>query len=315
MALDIPGLKKRQEEARANRGNFYKPVEGKNTVRVFTFKHKVTKADAKAGLFGKNMIGKMTDDLLERVITRQFNIGGNRAPTVSTDATIKQWQDLKKSKGEEAARSIAPRKAFILNIVDTGSKDLKMRTFAAPASVFNAIVDFITDEEYGEEMLGRKGRDFVITYKPNASPSEMYTVAPRKEGKSPKLSSELEGQVKDLYSEEEAKSFGAVAKVEEEDDDADDEGDEEDADGEESDADDEDGETVDTDEDDDSDDEDDDDDAKDDSDGSDSDDDDEEDADDDSDEDDDEEDGDSDSEDEDEDDDQPKKKKLKKKKK
>ena len=300
MALDIPGLKKRQEAARANRGNFWKPIEGKNTIRVFTFKHKVTKADIKAGLFGKAQEGKTVEEL-ERIITRQWI---DRKPIISTDATIKKWQELKKTKGEQAARDIAPRKAFMLNVVDTGGKEIKMSTWAAPASVFNAIVDLITDEEFGEEMLGRKGRDFVISFKPNASPGEMYNVVPRKEGKSPKLSSELEAQVKDLYSDEEYKTFGSVPADTDEEEDADAEVDEDEDDEEE------DGETVDADNDDE--DESDDEDDDDDSDESDSDDDSEDEDDDDADDEDDEDDED---EDEDSDDEEPApKKKLKKKK-
>ena len=81
MGINIPELKKRQEAARANRGDFWKPVADKNTIRVFTFKHKVMQADVKAGLFGKAQEGKTVEEL-ERVITRQF-MGVNRAPPPS----------------------------------------------------------------------------------------------------------------------------------------------------------------------------------------------------------------------------------------
>lgn len=231
MALDLGKIKKRQKETEAkSRGGFWKPEEGKNTIRVFPFTHKVTKEDVKAGLFDKDKVGKTVTEL-DRPVVRFFPGGG--APVHASDADVAAWRKKmdKASKSEQAKlRKEGPQQHWMLNIVDTGSDEQKVVEYAANKTVYNAVLAVVLDEEDGgEDVLGPKGRDFIITYDPNKEGAAKYSVSLRDEKKSEKLPETLEEQVKDFYDSSifEALGSGEAAEEEEEDEEDEDESEEE----------------------------------------------------------------------------------------
>ncbi len=185
MALDLDRIKKKQAATKSSGGNFFKPQEGRNIVRVFSFKHKVTKADVKAGHFNKKHLGKTVDEL-DRAVTRVFI---NRKPY------------LIKSASDPIARKHADDVStqYMLNVVDVMGAEKKVKQFGAGKTVYNAIIDSIMDPDYGEGILGCNGRDFVITYHPDKEGANRYSVRLRDESKCTKLPASLAKGVYDYY--------------------------------------------------------------------------------------------------------------------
>ena len=228
MPLDLGKIKKRQKETEAkSRGGFWKPQDGKNTVRVFAFNHKVTKEDVKAGLFDKEKLGKTVTEL-DRPVLRFFPEGGR--PVHASDSDVAAWRKKmdKAGKSEQAKlRQAGPQQHWMLNIVDTGAEEQKVVEYAANKTVYNAILAVVLDEEDGGEgVLGPEGRDFIITFDPKKEGAAKYSVSLRDEKKSEKLPESLEEQVKDFYDSGVFDSLGSGEAPEPTEDDPDDEEDE-----------------------------------------------------------------------------------------
>lgn len=262
MPLDLGKIKKRQKETETkSRGGFFKPQEGKNTIRVFTFDHEVTKEDVKAGLFDKAKLGKKVTEL-DRPVMRFFPGGGK--PVMAKEADIASWRKKmdRADKTEQAKlRQSGPQQHWMLNIVDTSADEQRIVEFAANKTIYNAILEKVLDPEFGEDVLGCEGRDFIVTYDPKKEGAAKYSISLRDEKKSEKLPESLEEQVKDYYDADVYAALGGDAEVaaeeedddeeEEEDDDEKDEADSEDEDVEEEDDDDSDDEDEDEESDDD----------------------------------------------------------------
>ena len=209
MALNMDRIKQKQQAMKREGSSYWRPEDGgKNQIRVFKFGHKVTKEEAEAGLFSAKEVGKITEDI-DRVVTRQYGLHPENIPMVSTERSLDLYAEIKK-KDAELAKQIRPSKAYFLNIVDTLDPQKKVVLYGAPKTVFNDIIKYITDPEYGEEVLGCNGDDFIIEYNSKAPPTEMYSTRLRKSGTSEKLPSGLEKQVVDLYSSEAEAVFGEV---------------------------------------------------------------------------------------------------------
>ena len=228
MPLDLGKIKKRQKETEAKaRGGFWKPQEGKNTVRVFPFTHEVTKEDVKAGLFEKDKVGKTVTEL-DRPVVRFFPGGGR--PRHASEEEVASWRKKfdKASKDEQKKlRQSGPQQHWMLNVVDTSADEMKVVEFAANKTIYNAILAIVLDDEDGgEDVLGCEGRDFIITYDPKKEGAAKYSVTLRDEKKSEKLPESLEEEVKDYYDASVFEALGSGEAAEE--DEADDEDEEED---------------------------------------------------------------------------------------
>jgi hypothetical protein len=211
MALDLSKLKRQQAETTYKEGDYFKAREGKNILRVFKFSHKVTKEEAKAGDFNTDQVGKTVDELV-RPVVRHFNVGGHKRPVLSCEEIMEKYERLK-SEDEKAAEKIRPAKAFFMNVVDMDDMKSGMQPWACPTSVYNKILGFLLEEEYGgeEKLLGCKGRDFIVTYDPKAnSPGEMYNVMLREKEVCKPLPDKAQDKVIDFYDPENAALLGEV---------------------------------------------------------------------------------------------------------
>lgn len=272
MPLDMDRIKQKQKEtASRGGGNFFKCVESRNTIRVFAFEHKVTKEDVALKLFPKDKLGKTVTEI-DRPVTRFFP--KNRAkgkPRLSSGPDDPRMVEFEKGirskskKDQDAARENGPRTSYFINVVDTSKETPKVVEFAAPKTVYDKILSELLDPEGdGEEMLGCKGRDFVITFDKSKKGADMYDTKLRDAKKCEELPESVEEGVQDFYDPETLAKLAAPADSEDasdddedEDDDTDDEDldeddeDEDDDDDEDSDDEDEDDEDEDEDEDDD----------------------------------------------------------------
>ncbi len=219
MSLNTERLKKQQLETAksAGGGDSWKPSEGKNLVRLFPFSHKVTKEDVENNRYEKVQLGKSFDELA-RAVTRHFNVSSSGIPVISNDAIMDRWRKLNKSKSKEdqaVAKKISPATGYFINMVDTNDVAKGMLTWACPKSVFNKILTYINDPDYGEEILGIKGRDIVVVYESAKEGSDKYQIMLRKEGKSEELPDDLDSEVLDLYDPENEGIFGVIDSGEE----------------------------------------------------------------------------------------------------
>ena len=213
MSLDLDRIRKKQKAAQAKSGgNYFKPQEGKNTIRVFAFSHKVTKNDVKAEHFGKKFLGKRVTEL-DRPVMRVYI---NNRPVLlkgPNDPLAKKYKDDVGT-------------AYFMNVVDTQQAEKKVVYYAAVKTVYNAILDTILDDDYGEDVLGCSGRDFIIQYYPEKEGASKYRVTVRDEKKSSKLPSSLEKGVMDFYDEETYEKLGTPRPDDDDDDESEDDEDE-----------------------------------------------------------------------------------------
>jgi hypothetical protein len=208
-------------ETSKSSGNFFRCSNGKNLIRIFKFKHEVSKADVAAGYFKKEDIGEEVEEL-DRPITLHYNYSSDsKKPVVSNRRVMKEYQQLVKSTDEndvKRAEDIKPSKKYFLNVVDINDIDGGVKVFGATKGVYNAILEILMDPEYGGEnkLFGVNGLDFGIIYnKQAASPGDMYKTIPRAGGNSEKLSKDLEKQVVDLYDPKNLSMFGTVVSDDE----------------------------------------------------------------------------------------------------
>ena len=242
MSLDLNKIRKKQKEtnAKSSGGGYWKPEAGRNTIRVFSFDHKVTKEDVKAGLFEKDKLGKMVTEL-DRQVVRFFS----PAPRIASEKELEAWRakfDKCPKAKKQTMKQSGPQTHWVLNIVDTSAAEPKIVEFAANKTIYNRILGEVLDPDHGEDILGANGRDFVIEYDPEKDGSAKYTVKLRDEKKCEKLPESLEGQVKDYYDPDVYAGLGSgeTAKdtSEEEEDESEEEEDEDDLDSDEEDEDD-----------------------------------------------------------------------------
>jgi len=204
MALDINRIRQKQKETEArDRGAFFKPQEGRNVIRIFTFEHKVTKADVTAGLYTKDKLNTVVTEI-DRPVSRFFRSGSKPVHFLSKeDALYKEYETAKRKYGDkdQKVRQMGPSTHYVMNVIDVMDVKSGMKEFAAPRSVYNKILDTIGDPDFGESVLGIKGQDFIITYTEKNQGTEKYSVKIRPKDKCEVLpKSVLEGVI-DFYSE------------------------------------------------------------------------------------------------------------------
>lgn len=184
-------------------GDLAKLVDGKNVLRIFSFAHKVTKADIDAGLYDKThaKVGQSFDEVFHETME---HLGEGEAPlTCSGPATCPRCAQIVALSGTMDAKSLKRMQAkarFYVNAINTDRPGAGMHTYAFPSTVAGTIAGYIRNEDYTpEELLGCNGRDFVITRDSKASPSMMYNVQLRDAKKSEALPASLQGNVVDLF--------------------------------------------------------------------------------------------------------------------
>ena len=212
--LNLEKYKKQKAElGRSNNATSWRAQPGtENVIRVFMFEHKVTKEDVTLKLYNKDEIGT-TQKELSRMGMFHYNLNSNpKIPTHTNPEIQKVYQEVSKRKDPKSkalADKIKPNKKYFLNVVDLNDIDGGMKIFPASKTVYDAILKYLTDEDYGEECFGCNGRNFKIEYDDKAKGSDMYSVLIGNEKNSKPLPSDLEKQVSDLY---DPKIFSSFAK-------------------------------------------------------------------------------------------------------
>lgn len=219
MGLDLGQLAARQAEM-ANVGNRFKPkkVPNNSRIRVFIFTHKVTQEDVKNGLFTKDKLGK-TVDQLDRGVTMQFGLAEKKRPILATAATLAKHDALSKSgkdADKKAAEAIKPSRKYLLNVIDIDEKPRKMRVWACPSTAYNDILALVMSKNFGEAILGCKGRDLELTFDPSKAAAEMYKVMPLDQSKSVILNADLQNKVNDFWTAAGLKEAGLDLEATEE---------------------------------------------------------------------------------------------------
>jgi hypothetical protein len=211
--MDLNRIKQRQQAAKT--GDRFKFQDGATNVRLFFFSHVVTEADIKAGFFQKNKLGKKEKEC-DRAVTIHFMGGEHNRPQLSNPKLMAQYEEVLADKGAEVARKIGPQTKFGVNLVNMDEKPRKMYQPMIPKTVYNKILskmanpDYMVDGVYGAKLVGCNGRDFVVTYNPNAKGMLKYEVDLREKDLCSVLDVELLKSVKDFYSPEGFASLGIV---------------------------------------------------------------------------------------------------------
>jgi len=202
MALNTKRLGRSQRSSKINLSGFFRLVDGKNVVRIFTFKHKVQKSDFVKGFYNKDddiKAGKVFDEL-EREVPRHFTEEGVINCPKGDCEWCKEANELlnsKSKKDQKAGKQLAASKGFYVNLIDLQSNDREMQIGTLPSMVFSDVLSYVCDPEFGEDILGVNGRDFLIDRDSKQVPAKMYVVKIRDEKRCEKLEGEYEPE--DLF--------------------------------------------------------------------------------------------------------------------
>lgn len=204
MAINLNRYKKRKEDT-AKRGggggDFWTTnKDGKNIIRVFSFEHTLTKEDFELNRYDRDDadVGEKVDDI--DVFCPVHFIKGVPHNCMIDDCNF--CSDAKKS----GDKDIGARERYYVNAVvimesDKLTKDESMKIASLPKTVYDAILGYVSDDDYGVDVLGYDGRDFIIDYDPKSQGSDMYSVKIRDEKKCADLS-DIEAEPIDLYAME-----------------------------------------------------------------------------------------------------------------
>lgn len=233
MALNTTRAKRSQKRASGGGGGQFMRLDtGKRyNLRFFVFPHEVAEEDFERGLYKKGdlKIGDTSDEL-EREVWTHFgddgisNCEGRGCPIC---AEAKPLMDSKDKKDQKRGKDMSARKRFYLNCVDTDNVDKGMQIVPVPGSVFKVIIDYVLDPEYGEDILGVKGRDFILDKDTTQAFDKMYSMKLRDEKRCAELDDELAEKVTDLFTMDAleagwSSSGGSSDSAKSKDDDADD---------------------------------------------------------------------------------------------
>lgn len=214
--MDLAKINQRKSLAKNVGGDRYEVKDGPNNIRVFAFIHTITADDAKKGFYESSKVGKKEKEI-DRPVVIHFNaVKDQKRPVLSNPKLIANYEAVKAAKGDEAARKIGPQTKFAINLVDMDEKPRKMRHWLAPKSVYNKILnkmsnkDWAEGDDLGAKLLGCKGRDFVITFDDAKSGTEKYDVELRDKEFCVVLNSELDGKVRDFYSPKGWEALGII---------------------------------------------------------------------------------------------------------
>jgi len=175
------------------RDSFWKPIEGENVVRLYTFQHTVTDGDLKLGRYfpAESPVGTSETELYILYYTHFNSVDGSKGKTCGKIRTVDgrvlgncptcdARQKLYASplpEDQKLAQNFKTTTRFVVNVVDLGNPaDLKMKLWEMPASVMEKLVTFMKSSMFeGTELFGPKGLDFWVTLNKNSSPASMYS--------------------------------------------------------------------------------------------------------------------------------------------
>lgn len=201
MSLDLSREREKQLKLKSKgSGSGWKPQDGPNVFRVLKFSHKVTKQDAAEKFYPSKDIGKTVEEW-EYPIVMQYGLSpeNRKAPVKATPETIELYEKLKAT-DEEKAQRIRPSKKFAMNIIDLNDPEKGVQIYLAPRTVREFIGDYLIDEDFGEGILGPKGRDIKLTYDSKSKDAKSYyKCILQDKDKCRAISSKITDGVFDLY--------------------------------------------------------------------------------------------------------------------
>lgn len=198
MALNTRRLDRSKQSSNVNTSgaSFFKFSEGKNLVRLFSWPHTVRKSDFTRGFYRKDDGIKVGDsfDELDREVYRHFTEGGI-VNCVGEDCKYCEESDTlldsKNKRDQRAGNDIRANRAFYINLLDVDEPEKQIQIGSIPQSVYGKMLAYIQDPEFGEEILGKTGRDFIVERNSKLTPDKMYTVKLRDEKRCEKYEGEL----------------------------------------------------------------------------------------------------------------------------
>jgi hypothetical protein len=155
MALDMNALKaklNKMNKTGTNTESFWKPTEGKTTVRIVPLK------DNPSNPFIELYFHYLGNKTYLSPISN-----GNRDP-------IAEFADEIASGGTKEdyaqARPFRPKPRTLVPVIVRGEEDKGVRFWSFGKTVFKQLLEFISDEEIGDITDIKNGRDLVVTYVP-----------------------------------------------------------------------------------------------------------------------------------------------------
>lgn len=203
VGLNKRRLDRSQKASSFSSGGFFRFKNGRNKIRVFSFKHKVVDLDFKKGFYkkGEAKIGEKFDEI-DREVLRHFTEEGV-INCLLTDCKYcdesNQYLESSKKSDKKIGTQLSARRAFYVNMIDIDNQEAGIQLGCITSSVYNVILSYVTDPEFGEDILGYNGRDFVVDFDKNLDPSKMYTVKIRDAERCEELSEDLQDTVTDLF--------------------------------------------------------------------------------------------------------------------
>lgn len=204
MGLNTTRLGRSKQLASSGGGNFFKMKNGKNTLRFFSFNHEVEQADFDRGIYKKSdgiKVGEEFDEV-ERVCYLHFTEDGvENCIRVNCPICEKsdEYLESKDKADQKLGRDMRAAKRFYVNMVNIDDVEKGMQIVPLPGSVFNTLLEYLMDSEYGDSILGVKGRDFIIARDTAQTPDKMYTVKLRDRERCEELDEDLQANVSDLF--------------------------------------------------------------------------------------------------------------------
>lgn len=205
MGLNLEREREKQAKLKS-RGDskYWKPQDGPNVIRVLSFTHKVTKQDVEAKLYDKSEAGKTAGEwCYPFTVHYGLNPENRKAPVLSSPEIMALWKKLKDSKDEQdqkKAEIIRPSKKYAMNIIDLNATDKGVQIYLAAKSVREYIGDLVIDPDFGEAVLGAKGRDFKIKYDSKApSIKDYYKIQIQDKDKCRAMNSKVIDKAFDLF--------------------------------------------------------------------------------------------------------------------
>lgn len=201
MGLDLNRYRRKKEETATSEGSggdFWIPKEGKNIIRLYSFRHVICDDDFNLRRYMDNEV--QVGDGVEDIDVDCWVHFINKVPVNCSGRDCQVCLDARSSDDQmKKARHRYYVNAVVSMTGGTKEKELKMSIAALSKTAYDQILGYITDDDYGTEVLGDRGRDFVIEYNKEAQPANMYQVRIQDKEKCSDFK-DLELEVTDLLS-------------------------------------------------------------------------------------------------------------------
>lgn len=206
MSLNLDREREKQLQLKSRgQGKYWRPQDGQNVIRVLTFKHKVTKQDVEEKLYSKSDLGKTFEEWCYPVVMHfGLNPENRKAPVKSSPEIMELYEKLQGSGNpDEQAKAlrIRPVRKYAMNILDLNDPEKGVQIYLAAKSVREFIGEHLIDPDFGEAILGPKGRDIKIKFDSKSQDAKSYyKIFLQDKEKCRPINSKIADKTLDLYS-------------------------------------------------------------------------------------------------------------------